>query len=98
MHTMEDKLIGKILSTDNMNEAARKVVANKGAPGVDGITVDQTRTFVKENWKRIRKEIIERKYKPQPVLRVEIPKPSGGIRKLGIPTVMDRIIQQAIVQ
>lgn len=98
MHTMEDKLIGRILSADNMNEAARKVVANKGAPGVDGISVDQTKSYVKENWKRIRKEIIKREYKPQPVLRVEIPKPSGGMRKLGIPTVMDRIIQQAIVQ
>ena len=98
MRIMKDELIVKILNSNNMLEATKKVIANKGASDVDGINVEEIKEYIKENWTRIRTEIIERRYKPQPVLRVEIPKANGGIRKLGIPTVMDRIIQQAIVQ
>lgn len=98
MHVMEDKLISRILSSENMRIAKKRVCSNKGAGGIDGISVEEIDEYIKENWIRIKDEILSRSYKPQPVLRVEIPKESGGVRKLGIPTVMDRIIQQAIVQ
>lgn len=78
--------------------AYKKVRANKGASGVDGITVDEVHQYLKENWPSIKERIQKRKYKPQPVLRAEIPKPDGGVRNLGIPSVVDRIIEQAIVQ
>ena len=92
------QLMDEILSRENMMQAYKKVKANKGASGVDDIGVDEIAEYLKENWVDIRQRIRERKYKPQPVLRVEIPKPNGGVRKLGIPTVADRIIEQAIVQ
>ena len=92
------ELLEKILANDNMNAAYDKVYANKGAGGVDGVTVEELKGYIRENWDGIREQIRRREYKPQPVKRVEIPKPSGGVRKLGIPTVMDRVIQQAIVQ
>ena len=92
------KLLEKILSTENMNTAYKRVCANKGSAGVDGVTVEELSDYIKENWDSIKRQIRQREYKPQPVKRVEIPKPNGGIRKLGIPTVMDRVIQQAIVQ
>ncbi len=92
------ELLEKILSKDNMNTAYKRVCANKGAGGVDGVTVEELGDYIKENWESIRNQIRRREYKPQPVRRVEIPKPSGGVRKLGIPTVMDRVIQQGIVQ
>ena len=92
------ELLEKILSRDNMNLAYKKVCANKGAGGVDEVTVEELGEYIKENWESIREQIRRREYKPQPVRRVEIPKPSGGVRKLGIPTVMDRVIQQGIVQ
>ena len=92
------QLMEKILSRENMKLAHKKVKANKGAAGIDGISVDDIDGYLKENWTSIRENIRNRKYRPKPVLRVEIPKPDGGIRKLGIPTVTDRIIEQAIVQ
>ena len=92
------ELLEKILSKDNMNAAYKRVSANKGAGGVDEVTVEELGDFIKENWKNIREQIRRREYNPQPVRRVEIPKPDGGVRKLGIPTVMDRVIQQGIVQ
>ena len=92
------QLMEKILSRENMQLAHKKVKANKGAAGIDGIGVDDVDEYLKENWTSIRENIRNRKYRPKPVLRVEIPKPDGGIRKLGIPTVTDRIIEQAIVQ
>ena len=92
------ELLEKILHKDNMNEAYKRVCANKGAGGVDEITVEELGDYIKENWNSISEQIRERKYKPQPVRRVEIPKPNGGVRNLGIPTVMDRVIQQGIVQ
>jgi len=97
MHIMTT-LLDKILDRQNMYQAFRSVCSNKGASGVDGITINEIDGYIRENWQRIKVEIEERSYRPQPVLRVEIPKPNGGTRKLGIPTAMDRIIQQAIVQ
>ena len=92
------ELLEKILSNDNMNAAYKRVCANKGAGGVDEVTTEELKDYIKENWDRIRERIRNREYKPQPVRRVEIPKPDGGVRKLGIPTVMDRVIQQGIAQ
>lgn len=92
------QLMEEILSRENMMLAYKKVKANKGASGIDGISVEEVSGYLKENWPEIKERIRNRKYKPQPVLRVEIPKPNGGVRKLGIPSVVDRIIEQAIVQ
>ena len=92
------KLMDEILSRENMQKAYRKVKANKGAGGVDGIEIEDIDEYLRENWADIKERIQKRKYKPQPVLRVEIPKASGGVRKLGIPTVVDRIIEQAIAE
>ncbi len=92
------QLLEEILSRDNMMLAYQRVKANKGASGIDGITTDQIDEYLKINWVEIRDKIRKRKYQPQPVRRVEIPKPNGGVRNLGIPTVIDRIIEQAIAQ
>ena len=92
------QLLEEILSQDNMILAYKKVKANRGTSGIDGIGVDEIDEYLRENWETIRDKIHRRKYKPQPVRRVEIPKPNGGVRNLGIPTVVDRIIEQAIVQ
>ena len=83
---------------ENIIRAKKRVYANKGAGGVDGVTVQELDEYMSKNWESIKQQIRERKYKPQPVLRVEIPKPNGGVRKLGIPTVIDRTIEQAITQ
>ena len=99
---MEDpntSLMVKVLERSNMFSALKRVETNKGAPGVDGMQVDELRNFLKSNWVRIREEILRGSYKPSAVRRVEIPKASGdGVRRLGIPTVLDRLIQQAIQQ
>ncbi len=95
-HTRE--LLSLILERGNMTEAYEKVVANKGSHGIDKMTVDQLKPFIKENWEAIKGQLLAGTYKPSPVRRVEIPKPDGGIRLLGIPTVLDRMIQQAIAQ
>ena len=92
------ELMEKILSNDNMNAAYKRVCANKGAGGVDGVSVEELGDYIKGNWEGIREQIRRREYKPLPVRRVEIPKPDGGVRNLGIPTAMDRVIQQGIVQ
>ena len=78
--------------------ALKQVQRNKEAPGVDGMTVDDLPAFLKRHWPKIRQQLIEGTYRPKPVLRVEIPKPDGRKRKLGIPVVLDRLIQQAIAQ
>ena len=91
------QLLEEILSRENMRLAYKKVKANKGASGIDGINIEEIDDYLKENWVNIRDKIRERKYKPKPVRRVEIPKPDGGVRNLGVPTVVDRIIEQAIV-
>ena len=92
------ELIEKILSKENLNEAYLQVFRNKGTSGVDGVTVEELKDYLKENGERIIADIKARKYVPSPVRRVEIPKDNGKVRKLGIPTVIDRVIQQAIAQ
>ena len=92
------ELLEEILNPNNLNKAYKKVISNKGVAGVDGITVKEEFDYLKENKDRILNQIRKRRYKPQPVKRVQIPKENGKMRNLGIPTVTDRIIQQAIVQ
>ena len=92
------KLIEKILDKDNVRVALEKVITNKGAAGIDGMKVEELRDYMNSNWSSIKQSILERSYKPAPVRRVEIPKSNGGVRKLGIPTVVDRTLQQSIVQ
>ena len=92
------QLLEEILSRDNMKLALKRVKANKGVGGVDGIDTNEIDEYLVENWVEIRERIRRRKYKPQAVRRVEIPKPNGGVRNLGIPTVVDRVIEQAIAQ
>ena len=94
----DSDLMEKALARENMIAALKRVQKNKGAPGVDGVTVESLRDYVKENWSRIREELLAGTYQPKPVRRVEIPKPSGGVRLLGIPTAIDRLIQQALLQ
>jgi len=91
-------LLGKMLERDNLLQALKRVESNKGAPGVDDVDVKSLRSYVMEHWADIRQQLLTGTYKPQPVRRVEIPKPGGGVRKLGIPTVLDRLIQQALLQ
>jgi len=93
-----EALLEKVVDSENMRRAWKQVKRNKGAAGVDGRDIGETETFLREHWPELRKRLLEGTYTPQPVLRVEIPKPGGGIRKLGIPTVVDRVIQQAITQ
>ena len=93
-----DKLLEKIVSRDNLNEAFKRVKANKGSHGVDGMGVDELLQYLRENGETIKQQILDGKYRPNPVRRVEIPKENGKKRNLGIPTVVDRFIQQAIAQ
>ena len=87
---MQISEIEKILNKDNLNRAFKRVKANKGAPGIDGMTVEETGDCLRENQKELIERIKRGKYTPDPVRRVEIPKPERGVRKLGIPTVKDR--------
>lgn len=91
-------LLESILERDNLNRAYKQVKRNHGAPGIDGMTVEEAPSWIKEHRKELLQSIRAGHYKPSPVRRKEIPKPDGGVRKLGIPTVVDRIIQQAIAQ
>ena len=91
-------LLERILSRENLNKAYKRVRANKGAPGIDGMTVEDALPWFRQHRKELLDSIQAGKYKPQPVRRKEIPKPDGGVRELGIPTVIDRVIQQAIAQ
>lgn len=91
-------LLEKVLARENMLMALARVQKNGGAPGVDGVRAKSLRDYVKEHWMRIREELLAGTYQPKPVRRVEIPKPGGGVRLLGIPTVVDRLIQQALLQ
>ena len=92
------KLIEKILSEENLNEAMKRVEANKGASGVDKMQVSELESYFKEHKEEIKTSIMEMKYKPLPVRRVYIPKSNGKKRPLGIPTAVDRVIQQAVAQ
>jgi RNA-directed DNA polymerase len=92
------RLMEEICDRENMEEALRRVKANKGSAGIDGMTVGGIADYLKQHWPAVRERLLNGTYKPNPVRRVEIPKPDGGVRKLGIPTVLDRLIQQAVMQ
>jgi RNA-directed DNA polymerase len=94
-----NRLMEEVCERDNLKEALRRVKANKGSAGIDGMTVDEISDYLKQHWPAIREQLMSGTYTPQPVRRMEIPKPDGeGVRKLGIPTVLDRFIQQAVMQ
>src|ERR1700746_1884932 len=93
-----NRLMEEVCERENLKEALRQVKGNKGSAGVDGITVNQLTDYLKQHWPMIREQLLNGTYEPKPVRRVEIPKPDGGVRKLGIPTVLDRFIQQAGMQ
>ena len=94
----QPKLLEAILYKDNLNRAYKRVKANKGAAGIDEMSIEETLPYLKEHQQELKNRILRGKYTPSPVRRVEIPKPDGGVRKLGIPTVIDRTLQQAITQ
>jgi len=93
-----DRLMEEVCERENLKEALRQVKANQGSAGVDGMTVGGITDYLKQHWPTIRERLLNGTYEPQPVRRVEIPKPDGGVRKLGIPTVLDRFLQQAVMQ
>jgi RNA-directed DNA polymerase len=95
---INEQLMEEVCEWRNCKQALVRVKANKGSPGVDGRTVDELPGHLQQHWPVIREQLLNGTYKPQPVKRVEIPKPDGGVRKLGIPTVLDRFIQQAVMQ
>lgn len=95
---VKEDLLERILSKDNLNLAYKRVKANQGSPGIDGMTVEELLSYLKQEGEALRQKILAEEYHPQPVRRVEIPKPDGGVRQLGIPTLIDRLIQQAIAQ
>ena len=88
----------EVVDRDNLNRAYRRVKANKGAPGVDGMTIRDLRDWIAAHKEELIASLLDGSYQPQPVRGVEIPKPGGGMRQLGIPTVVDRLVQQAILQ
>jgi len=93
-----EQLMEEVCGRENCKQALKRVKANKGSAGVDGMTVQQLPEYLKQHWPAIREQLLSGTYKPEPVRRVEIPKPDGGVRKLGIPTVLDRFVQQAVMQ
>ena len=93
-----EQLMEEVCDRENLQRAWKRVRSNKGAPGVDGMTINDARDYLREHWPGIRVQLLEGTYQPQPVKRVEIPKPDGGVRKLGVPCVVDRLIQQALLQ
>src|ERR1700686_2956742 len=93
-----EQLMEEVCERENLVRAWKRVRSNKGSPGVDGMTIDDAKSYLHEHWPSIRSQLLEGTYQPQPVKRVEIPKPDGGIRKLGVPCVVDRLIQQALLQ
>ena len=95
---VSESLMEEICERRNLEEALRRVQANKGAPGIDGMTVEKLEDHLRQCWPALRDQLLRGTYQPQPVKRVEIPKPDGGVRKLGIPTSLDRFIQQAVLQ
>jgi RNA-directed DNA polymerase len=96
--TVHERLLEVMLERENLWAALKRVESNKGAAGVDGMSVTELREHLKHHWPELREQLLSGNYKPQPVRRVEIPKPGGGMRKLSIPTAVDRLIQQAIMQ
>ena len=95
---ISERMMEEVCERENCKQALARVKANKGSPGVDGMTVHKLAGHLRQHWPAIREQLLSGTYKPQPVKRVEIPKPDGGVRKLGIPTVLDRFIQQAVMQ
>ena len=93
-----EQLMEEVCGRENCLQALKRVKSNKGSAGIDGRTVEQLPGYLKEHWSAIRDQLLSGTYKPQPVKRVEIPKPDGGVRQLGIPTVLDRMVQQAVMQ
>src|SRR5437867_11211134 len=93
-----DRLMEEVCEPKNLKEALRQVKANKGSAGIDRMTVSQLADYLRQHWPTIREQLLSGTYEPKPVRRVEIPKPDGGVRKLGIPTVLDRFIQQSVMQ
>jgi RNA-directed DNA polymerase len=93
-----EQLMEEVCERENLKKALERVKANKGSPGIDGMTVEELPEYLKKHWPTIREQMLSGTYAPQPVKRVEIPKPGGGIRKLGIPIVVDRFVQQAVMQ
>jgi RNA-directed DNA polymerase len=94
----DQQVMEAVCERENLREALQRVKANKGSPGIDGMTVEQLPDYLKQHWPAIREQLLSGTYQPQPVKRVEIPKPDGGVRKLGIPTVLDRFVQHAAQQ
>ena len=93
-----EQLMEEVCNRENLVRAWKRVRQNKGSPGVDGMTIDDAKDYLREHWPSIRFQLLDGSYQPQPVKRVEIPKPDGGVRKLGVPCVVDRLIQQALRQ
>jgi len=93
-----EQLMEEVCEGENCKQALARVKANKGSAGVDGMTIQQLPEHLKLHWPAIREQMLSETYEPHPVKRVEIQKPDGGVRKLGIPTVLDRFIQQAVMQ
>src|SRR5438132_4729125 len=93
-----EQLREEVCERENLVRAWKRVRRNKGSPGVDGMTIDDAKDYLREYWPSIRSQLLDGTYQPQPVKRVEIPKPDGGVRKLGVPCVVDRLIQQAVLQ
>src|ERR1700722_7131218 len=93
-----EQLMEEVCDGENLQSAWKRVRRNQGSPGVDGMTIDDAKGYLREHWQRIRARLLDGTYQPQPVKRVEIPKPDGGVRKLGVPSVVDRLIQQAVLQ
>jgi RNA-directed DNA polymerase len=95
---LAEQVMEEVCDRENLKRALRRVKSNKGSPGIDGMTVGELPGYLKQHWPAIRGQLLSGTYQPQPVRRVEIAKPEGGVRKLGIPTVLDRFVQQAVVQ
>jgi RNA-directed DNA polymerase len=93
-----EQIMEEVCDQGNLEKAWKRVRQNKGGPGVDGMTVDAAKDYLREHWPAIRSHLLGGTYQPLPVKRVEIPKPEGGVRKLGVPCVVDRLIQQALLQ
>src|ERR1700761_792235 len=93
-----EQLMEEVCDRGNLVRAWKRVRSNKGSPGVDGMTIEGAKAYLREHWPNIRSQLLSGTYQPQPVKRVEIPKPEGGVRKLGVPCVVDRLIQQALLQ
>ena len=94
----EERLMEEVCDRQNLEVAWKRVRGNKGSPGIDGMTIDAAVDYLREHWPTIRSQLLTGTYQPQPVRRVEIPKPDGGVRKLGVPCVVDRLTQQAVLQ